>query len=59
LDQPTRFDFFFFGLADNAPVSRAVVVAAALFSVAFGFRGRFLDLGLSYEASLPAPTRCS
>ncbi|EEC71667.1 hypothetical protein OsI_04130 [Oryza sativa Indica Group] len=42
---------------DNAPVSRAVVVAAALFSVAFGFRGRFLDLGLSYEASLPAPTR--
>ncbi|KQK10220.1 hypothetical protein BRADI_2g52800v3 [Brachypodium distachyon] len=33
----------------NAPVSRAVVVAAALFSVPFGFRGRFLDLGLSYQ----------
>uniref|UniRef100_I1R8S0 UBA domain-containing protein n=1 Tax=Oryza glaberrima TaxID=4538 RepID=I1R8S0_ORYGL len=43
------YSIFFFGLADNAPVSRAVVVAAALFSVAFGFRGRFLDLGLSYE----------
>ncbi|RLM93495.1 rhomboid-like protein 20 isoform X2 [Panicum miliaceum] len=35
----------------NAPASRAVVVAAALFSVPFGFRGRFLDLGLSYQAS--------
>ncbi|PVH37913.1 hypothetical protein PAHAL_5G119900 [Panicum hallii] len=33
----------------NAPASRAVVVAAALFSVPFGFRGRFLDLGLSYQ----------
>lgn len=30
-------------------MSRAVVVAAALFSVPFGFRARFLDLGLSYE----------
>jgi len=35
--------------ADNAPASRAVVVASALFSVPFGFRGRFLDLGLSYQ----------
>uniref|UniRef100_A0A0A9E481 UBA domain-containing protein n=1 Tax=Arundo donax TaxID=35708 RepID=A0A0A9E481_ARUDO len=34
----------------NAPASRAVVVAAALFSVFLGFRGRFLDLGLSYES---------
>uniref|UniRef100_A0ACD5WGU7 Uncharacterized protein n=1 Tax=Avena sativa TaxID=4498 RepID=A0ACD5WGU7_AVESA len=33
----------------NAPVSRALVVAAVLFSVPFGFRGRFLDLGLSYQ----------
>ena len=39
--------------ADNAPASRAVVVASALFSVPFGFRGRFLDLGLSYQASRP------
>lgn len=34
----------------NAPASRAVVVAAALFSVAFGFRGRSLNLGLSYQS---------
>uniref|UniRef100_A0A453FR81 Peptidase S54 rhomboid domain-containing protein n=1 Tax=Aegilops tauschii subsp. strangulata TaxID=200361 RepID=A0A453FR81_AEGTS len=34
---------------DNAPVSRAVVVAAALFSVPFGLRSRFLDLGLSHQ----------
>ncbi|KAL6614311.1 hypothetical protein ACP70R_036581 [Stipagrostis hirtigluma subsp. patula] len=34
----------------NAPASRAVVVAAALFSVSFGFRGRSLDLGLSYQS---------
>ncbi|XP_062207178.1 rhomboid-like protein 20 isoform X1 [Phragmites australis] len=34
----------------NAPASRAVVIAAALFSVPFGFRGRFLDLGLSYQS---------
>ncbi|XBI29635.1 hypothetical protein VPH35_053581 [Triticum aestivum] len=33
----------------NAPVSRAVVVAAALFSVPFGLRSRFLDLGLSHQ----------
>ncbi|XP_039809053.1 rhomboid-like protein 20 isoform X3 [Panicum virgatum] len=33
----------------NAPASRAVVVASALFSVPFGFRGRFFDLGLSYQ----------
>ncbi|TVU00743.1 hypothetical protein EJB05_53826 [Eragrostis curvula] len=33
----------------NAPASRAVVVAAALFSVTFGFRGRLRDLGLVYE----------
>ncbi|XP_066310065.1 rhomboid-like protein 20 [Miscanthus floridulus] len=34
----------------NAPASRAVVVAAALFSIPFGFRGRSLDLGLSYQS---------
>lgn len=33
----------------NAPVSRAVVIAAALFSVPFGLRSRFLDLGLTYQ----------
>ncbi|VAH80839.1 unnamed protein product [Triticum turgidum subsp. durum] len=33
----------------NAPVSRAVVVAAALFSVPFGLRSRFLALGLSHQ----------
>ncbi|CAL4960858.1 unnamed protein product [Urochloa decumbens] len=33
----------------NAPASRAVVVATALFSIPFGFRGRFLELGLSYQ----------
>ncbi|TVU34733.1 hypothetical protein EJB05_16582 [Eragrostis curvula] len=38
----------------NAPASRAVVVAAALFSVTFGFRGRLRDLGLSYQASSPS-----
>jgi hypothetical protein len=47
-------------LADNAPVSRAVVVAAVLFSVPFGFRSRFLDLGLSYQASPPTiPSACT
>lgn len=34
----------------NAPASRAVLVAAALFSVPFGFRGRSLNLGLSYQS---------
>ncbi|KAK3162232.1 hypothetical protein QOZ80_1BG0087160 [Eleusine coracana subsp. coracana] len=34
----------------NAPASRAVVVSAALFSITFGFRGRSLNLGLSYQS---------
>ncbi|CAO2177844.1 unnamed protein product [Urochloa humidicola] len=33
----------------NAPASRAVVIATVLLSLPFGFRGRFLDLGLSYQ----------
>nr|CAB3474568.1 unnamed protein product [Digitaria exilis] len=39
----------------NAPASRAVVASSVLFSVVFGFRGRFLDLGLSYQASQHLP----
>ncbi|GJM92813.1 hypothetical protein PR202_ga09315 [Eleusine coracana subsp. coracana] len=38
----------------NAPASRAVVVSAALFSITFGFSGRFLNLGLSCQASSPS-----
>lgn len=34
----------------NAPASKAVVVAAGLFSVAFGFRGHSLNLGLAYQS---------
>ncbi|CAJ2671682.1 rhomboid-like protein 20 [Trifolium pratense] len=33
----------------NAPVTRAFVIASALFSIFFGIQGRFNTLGLSYQ----------
>lgn len=36
-------------VTDNAPVTRAFVIACALFTVFFGIQGRFNKLGLSYQ----------
>lgn len=33
----------------NAPVTRAFIIASALFTIFFGIQGRFSTLGLSYQ----------
>lgn len=40
--------FLFWVVADNAPVTRAFIIASALFTVFFGIQGRSAKLGLSY-----------
>lgn len=53
-----RFFFFLFGnenltvifyLTDNAPVTRTIVIASALFTIIFGIQGRSRNLGWSYQ----------
>lgn len=44
----TFMGFLFWVVADNAPVTRAFIIASALFTVFFGIQGRSAKLGLSY-----------
>lgn len=45
-----KIQFFWMSfLADNAPVTRTIVIASTMLTIAFGFRSRPLRLGLDYQ----------
>lgn len=41
--------FFHVFVLDNAPVTKTIVIATALFTIPFGVRGYSLKLGLAYQ----------
>lgn len=43
---------FHFDVVDNAPVTRAIVIACTIFTIIFGVRGHGNQLGWSYQVVL-------
>jgi len=44
-------------VTDNAPVTGAIIIASALFTVFFGIQGRSDKLGLSFQVNQCLPIR--